>query len=151
MFRGRHYHSIDSKGRLSVPSEYRMEYQRLSQRPPILTNLHECLALYPAEDWERFEQSLLDVSAIQIEAQDLQRFMISGAVECPIDAQGRINIPTYLREHARLERDVAIAGVGPFVQIWDRALFEQDHVRIRSDYTRISNAVAQVQAQRPRG
>ena len=56
MFRGRFVHTMDSKGRVSIPSGFRMELQRRSERAPILTNADQCLLLYPYEDWCDFEQ-----------------------------------------------------------------------------------------------
>ena len=51
MFRGRHQHAIDAKGRLSIPTGYRMELQQRSDQAPILTADLQCLRLYPYADW----------------------------------------------------------------------------------------------------
>lgn len=143
MFRGRFVHTIDSKGRMSLPHAYRMELQRRGDHPPILTNLRECLALFPYEDWLEIEKRLCSASPMQLEVQALQRFMVSGAVDCPIDGQGRILVPPYLREHARLEREVTVAGVGPRIELWDKAAFDQDLGRTKDRYPEIAAAVVE--------
>lgn len=148
MFRGRAVHTIDPKGRLSIPAGYRVELERRSDRPPILTNMLDCLALYPYEDWENIERQLAAASPMQLEVQALQRFLISGAVEGQIDKQGRILIPAYLRDHAGLERDVTVAGVGPRIELWDKRRFDENLARTQEEYKEISAVVA---ASPPRG
>ena len=70
--------------------------------------------------------------------------MISGASECPIDAQGRILVPPVLREHARLEREVTIAGVGSRIELWDKASFDADLQKTRARYLEISSVMAKL-------
>jgi len=124
MFRGRHDHTIDKKGRLSIPASFRTEILRRSDKPPILTNYKNYLALYPYEDWLVIEQNLMAKSKLQPDVQAYTRFVISGSDECPIDSQGRILVPPTLREHAKLESKVTIAGVLDCLEIWDTKIFE---------------------------
>lgn len=125
MFRGRHDHTIDKKGRLSIPAAYRNEILRRSEQPPILTNYENYLALYPYEDWLVIEQKLMAKSKLQPDVNAYIRFVISGSSECPIDSQGRILVPPNLREHAQLESKVTIAGALECIEIWDTAIFEK--------------------------
>ncbi|HME70933.1 MAG TPA: division/cell wall cluster transcriptional repressor MraZ, partial [Myxococcota bacterium] len=69
--------------------------------------------------------------------------MVSGALECPIDSQGRILVPPYLREHAALDRDVTIAGVGKRIELWDKSRFDQDLAMTKARIGEISAAVRQ--------
>ena len=124
MFRGRHDHTIDKKGRLSIPAGFRNEILRRSEKPPILTNHKNYLALYPYEDWLVIEQDLMTKSRLQPDVQAYTRFVISGAMECPIDGQGRILVPPALREHAQLQSKVTIAGALECLEIWDTKTFE---------------------------
>lgn len=117
-------HTIDSKNRMSLPAGFRQEIQRRSDRAPILTNAQHCLELHPFEDWQAYEDTLVSLATIDPEAQSFARFMVSGAVECPIDRQGRILVPPHLREHAGLTREVTVAGVGAKIELWDTARFE---------------------------
>ena len=144
MARGRFSHTMDAKGRVSIPAVIRVELQEQDQRPPILTNLVDCPAvgLYAHDRWLEVEQSLTSMSQVQPEIQSIQRLLVSGAVECPIDGQGRILIPPHLREHAGLEREVTIAGVGRRIEIWDSARFEEELRSIRDRGKEVSSIVA---------
>jgi len=142
MFRGRAVHTLDTKGRLSIPAGFRVELEKHGERAPILTNQLECLALYPYEAWREIERELEGSSPLQPEVQELQRFYISGAVACPIDKQGRISIPATLREYAGLEKEVMVAGVGSRIELWDRARFDQALARTQARFHEVSAAVA---------
>ena len=85
-----------------------MELQRRSDQPPILTGDQKCLRLYPADDWNEYEARIVAEAAIDPDAQDFVRLVVSGAVEAPIDKQGRILVPQYLREQAHIEKDVTL-------------------------------------------
>ncbi len=141
-FRGTFYHSIDTKGRLSIPSGFRLELQRRSDRAPILTNHLECLHLYPHEDWVEFEERLGRVASMDPDAQRLARWMISGAVEAPIDNQGRILIPPFLRDRAQLGKEVAILGVSRRMEIWDRERLDLDLNGTQARFNEISSELA---------
>ena len=97
MFRGRQSHKMDPKGRLSIPLNYRNDLMASSENPAILTNMSKCLALYPYEAFVKQEQELEAKSSFQPETEAYRRFLISGAVECPFDSQGRILVPQHLR------------------------------------------------------
>jgi MraZ protein len=142
MFRGRFIHTIDTKGRISIPSGFRMQLERRSEHAPILTNAFGCLHLYPYEDWCEVERKIVENATENTDFQAYQRMMISGAAECPIDKQGRLLVPPYLREHAGLERDVTIAGVGPRIEIWDKARFDADLMKTQARFSEIASTVA---------
>lgn len=142
MFRGRYMHTIDAKGRVSLPAELRVELQRRSEHAPFLTNMPDHLALYPHEDWLAYEKSLFSTDPFLPEAQDLQLFMLSGASLCAADGQGRILIPPALREHARLDKDVVIAGAGTHIKIWDRARFDEVIARTQGNFRELQTVVS---------
>jgi transcriptional regulator MraZ len=135
-------HTIDAKNRMSLPVEFRAEIQRRSDRPPILTNAHECLDLYPYEDWLEFEERIVGIAAVDPEAQAFVRMLVSGATPCPIDKQGRILVPPHLREYAGLDREVTVAGVGTKIELWDRARFEANMSRTQATYPEMASSVA---------
>lgn len=136
-------HTIDAKNRMSLPASFRQELTRQSQQAPILTNGHECLDLYPYEDWLEYERRIVAISDVDPQAQAFARMRISGATECPIDRQGRILVPPHLREHAGLEREVTVAGVGPKIELWDRARFESSLTHTQARYSDMAVAVAE--------
>jgi MraZ protein len=124
MFRGRHDHTIDAKGRLSIPRVFRGELVGAGENPPMLVNEKDHLALFPAEVWAAEERKLLEMSSMDPDAQRLRRFYATGSVPCPIDSQGRILVPAFLREHADLDKNVIVAGVLERVEIWTPSRFE---------------------------
>lgn len=125
MFRGRFEHALDQKGRMSIPAGFRMEIQRRSEKPPILTNYRNHLALHPADEWEKEEDKLMNMSNLDEDVQDYRRFIVSGAIEAPIDNQGRLLVPAYLREHAGLKNKAIIAGVLDRIEIWEPGRFAE--------------------------
>jgi len=139
-------HTMDEKGRVSIPAVLRAELLEQDPRPPILTNLVDCPAvgLFPQNRWTEIEQRLNNMSQMQPEVASLRRMLISGAVEAPIDGQGRILIPPYLREHGGLGREVTIAGVGGRIEIWDRARFDQELQAIRRRGREVSTVAAEL-------
>ncbi len=147
MFRGRFVHTMDSKGRVSIPPVYRAELHRRGEQAPFLTNSNECLLLFPHEDWFEFEAQIVGSSSFDPDVLSFGRMMISGASECPIDAQGRILVPPVLREDARLEREVVIAGVGARIEIWNKASFDADLQKTRARYLEISSVMAKLGTQ----
>jgi MraZ protein len=127
---------------MSIPSGFRVELERRSDRAPIVTTAFECLHLYPFEDWRKVEERIVDNATEDLDVQAYARMMISGAAECPIDKQGRMLIPPLLREHAGLEREVTIAGVGPRIEIWDKDRFDAELKKTQARFPEISSTVA---------
>lgn len=146
MARGRFTYTMDAKGRLAIPPVMRMELQSHGDRPPILTNLVDCpaLGLYAHDRWLEIEQRLNTMSQMQPEVQSIRRMLVSGAQECPLDAQGRLLVPPHLREYAQLGRDVVIAGVGPRIEIWDSARFEREMVVTKERGPEIARVAAEL-------
>jgi MraZ protein len=147
-FRGRFYHTIDAKGRVSIPSGYRLELQNSNEQAPIVTNgvtqAGRCLWLYPYEDWCDYEDRLVGLPADNLKVQSYVRFMVSGAIECPIDNQGRALLPAYLREHATLEREVTFAGTGNRIEIWGKSLFDENQSETQENFVDIASVVAEL-------
>ena len=136
---------MDAKGRISIPAGLRVELQVEKDRPPFITNLADCpaLGLYAHDYWLEIERRLETMSQIQPEVQSFRRLFVSGAVESPIDAQGRVLIPQHLREHAGLEKEVIIAGVGRRIEIWDKARFDEEIQQTRDRSHEISSVLAE--------
>lgn len=121
MFRGRYEHTIDAKGRTSVPSRYRDVLSAGGERRIVLTSaLDPCLVAYAPQEWSAFEERLAKLPQFDRAVQRLKRIYVSGAVECEPDEVGRIVIPPTLRDHAHLKKDVLWAGAGRYAELWDK-------------------------------
>ncbi len=150
MFQGRFIHTIDGKGRLSIPAEFRVTLQgkEKGKKPqaPTLTVQPDCLALFPAEDWARFIRDFDSARAIDPEVQKMKRFLLSNAHACPIDGPGRITVPPHLREYASLEREVTVAGVGSHIELWNKARYEEEMSKVRTSFDALSLSFARSQS-----
>ena len=109
----------------------------------MLTADHRCLKLYPFEDWCTYEESIVAKAAVDPDAQDFVRLVMSRAGEAPIDKQGRILVPQYLREHAHIEKDVTFAGVGHTVEIWNTSRFEESLEQTQVNFPALSRGMAE--------
>ncbi len=117
MFIGEYNHNIDLKGRLIIPSKIR---ESLGERFIITKGLDNCLFIYSLNEWTDFETKLKTLPLTNKDARAFVRFFFSGATECEIDKQGRILVPSNLREHANLEKETVIIGVSTRVEIWNK-------------------------------
>jgi transcriptional regulator MraZ len=131
---------------VAIPQTYRLELQGQDQRPPILAALidKQALGLYSHARWQSIEEKLEKMSQVQPEVQAVRRMLVSGAVECPVDGQGRILIPPHLREHAHMERDVTFAGVGATIEIWSKERYEGEIRQTRERGPEIATIAAQL-------
>ena len=124
VFRGRYEHTVDGKGRTSLPARFREVLAGLGEtRVVITTSLDPCLVAYPMREWEAFEERLSRLPSFDESVTALKRMYVSGAVECDLDKLGRLQLTADLREHAGLTRDVTWAGMGKNVELWDSARF----------------------------
>lgn len=125
MFRGRYTHTIDVKGRVSIPSRFREVLNGRTEQAFMITNdLDPCLVAYPMEEWMEMEKRLQSLPSFVPETVQFRRFFISGAQECPVDRQGRILIPSNLREYAQLGREALFVGLLERFEIWSPQLWK---------------------------
>lgn len=125
MFRGRYEHSIDAKGRTSLPSRFREVLAANGEtRLVVTTGLEACLVAYPMGEWLSFEERLSALPQFDPSVAMLRRIYVSGAIECDVDKVGRVLIPQNLREHAYLQREALWAGMGRHIELWAKERFE---------------------------
>jgi MraZ protein len=102
----------------------------------------DCLKLYPYQDWCEREGRILAAADVDPDAKDYARHVISNAAEAPIDSQGRVLVPQYLREYAGLEKEVTLAGTGATIEVWDPARLAVLDDRCKSNFRKISADLA---------
>ena len=129
MFRGCFEHSIDDKGRVSIPVSFRKVLLGLQDERIVVTKflLHSfrCLDIYPQAEWEVLEQELLNKPRFDETFAKLEAFYLSNAQECAVDKQGRILLPPMLREYASLQKEVVFASALKKFRIWDKAIWNR--------------------------
>lgn len=123
MFYGYHHHTLDDKGRLSLPSEYRAELGAFGEEPSMLTLWQDRLLLCPPPAWQELRTQIRAGRALDPNNWSLRTFTYAHSAKAPVDRHGRITIPARLREVAGLRREVTIVGVEDLIEIWDRARF----------------------------
>ncbi len=144
MFRGHSQRSIDPKGRLMLPPEFRETILEYSPEGRVmLTNFDGCVVGYPLPEWERIEQSFNQLNMANRKFRDFHRFFISGATEVNLDKQGRILVPPYLRSYAGMNKEVILAGVGRKFEIWDMERFEMQRKKMEQDFDGIMDSLAE--------
>ncbi|MCM3171107.1 MULTISPECIES: division/cell wall cluster transcriptional repressor MraZ [Paenibacillus] len=121
MFMGEFQHSIDDKGRVIIPAKFR---ESLGPSFVVTRGLDQCLFVYPMEEWGVMEQKLKALPLMKSDARAFTRFFFSGATECDLDKQGRVNLPGNLREYAKLDKDCVVLGVSNRVEIWSKDIWE---------------------------
>lgn len=125
-FRGSYQHSIDHKGRVSIPARFRKALGGESNDTlVVLRGLDACVWLFPLVEYQKFEDRLRARSVGDEAARRFQRILLVDSRDEVLDAQGRVAIPPRLITHAKLEKDVLVIGVMDRIEIWNPDLFEQ--------------------------
>lgn len=115
MFTGEHSHSIDDKGRLTIPAKFRAA---LAEGCFVSRGFDRHLIIYTKADFETLSAKASKLSLTNLQARNLWRMFYGAAHEDTPDGQGRIQVPQYLRDYAGLNAEVRIIGVGEFIEIW---------------------------------
>lgn len=128
MFRGSFEHSVDSKGRVSVPSKFReIIADRYEGKLVLAMDFDKCITVYPLEEWEKLEEKIKALPTMKQEVKDFMRFFFSSATECELDRQGRVLLPPPHRERAGIGKNVLLVGIMNKIEIWDATAWEARH------------------------
>jgi len=122
MFMGEYQHTIDTKGRMIIPAKFR---DGLGEQFVLTRGLDQCLFGYPMSEWKLIEEKLKALPLTKKDARAFTRFFFSGAVECDLDKQGRINIASNLLQYAKLEKECVVIGVSNRIELWSKSIWEQ--------------------------
>ena len=138
MFLGEYQHSLDSKGRITVPARLR---EQLGEKFVATKGLDNCIFLYPMEEWRTIEEKLKSLPFTRADVRSFARFFFSGASEMEIDRQGRTLMPINLREYASIDKDLIIIGVGSRIEIWSAANWGKYTLEAESSYEEIAESM----------
>ena len=127
MFRGRYQHTVDPKGRLSVPAKYRDALAQYDGHTLIVVPNGHSIEVHPIEEWEQLEARINGQSSMfNQEIRKLGRLYVSRAKDVELDGAGRILLPPDTRQAVGIQRDVTLVGVGrKFFEVWDRMRFDE--------------------------
>ncbi|MBV7389810.1 MULTISPECIES: division/cell wall cluster transcriptional repressor MraZ [Enterococcus] len=138
MFMGEFQHNIDAKGRLIVPSKLR---EQLGEKFVVTRGMDGCLFGYPLAEWSQLEEKLSSMPLSKKDTRSFVRFFYSAATECEIDKQGRINIPTTLRDHAELVKACVVIGVANRIEIWSEEKWREFTAETEENFDEIAETM----------
>ncbi len=130
MFIGTVEHTMDNKGRVSIPAKFRETLIKKFDERLIITRGDEALDAYPVKIWQEFTDKVMALPQMRKDIIAFLRFYMGGAEECSIDRQGRILIPPALREYAGLNKDVVFVGISKRFEIWDKKRWDESYRKI---------------------
>ena len=140
MLLGEYEHTLDDKNRLTLPARFR---QSFVEGIVVTRGMDGCLFAYTREAWESMVGSrLATLNTLSKEGRRMQRFFFSGATETELDKQGRVGLPAALLEHAKLGRDVVVAGVNDHLEIWDRAAWRAELAEVEGSAEHVAERLA---------
>ena len=132
---GEYAHTIDAKGRVILPADFRSE---LGESFVITKGLDSCLFVYEQAEWDALSEKLRQLPLAKPEARAFVRFFFSGARTLECDKQGRFLVPGTLRSYAGLKKDVVLIGVSNRVELWDKAAWEKYNDEVNPMVTEIA-------------
>ena len=140
MLLGAYDHTLDDKNRLTLPAKFR---EAFIDGVVITRGLDGCLYAFRREDWDRLVDSRLStLDPLSPEGRRLQRHFFSGASEAEHDKQGRVMIPAQLIEHAKLSKEVVVAGVNDRLEVWDRAAWRKELAEVEGSAEDVAERLA---------
>ncbi len=137
-FMGTYTPKLDDKGRLFLPAKFR---DQLAEGLVVTRGQEFCLTVWPMADFVELTRRAQEAPVTVKGARDYTRFLFAGASEETPDKQGRISIPTMLREYAGLQRDVVVIGVMNRIEIWDPARWQQYSTEQETKFSELSEEV----------
>ena len=139
MFLGEYQHSVDSKGRLVLPSKFRA---RLERGLVVTKGQERCLYVFPIDRWEEEVEKVNRLPRTDRRSRNYARSFFGAASDQMLDGQGRVQVPQSLREYAALAKDVVVVGVADRVEIWDAKSWEANSSEADELYAGIEEALS---------
>lgn len=139
MFLGEYEHTIDGKGRLTIPARFRAE---LAQGMVVTRGLDGCLLIYPLPEWEKLAAKVNGLPLTKKDARTFTRLIYSGATLCQPDRQGRILLPQYLREYANIDSQGVIIGLFSRLEIWNPQRWQEVRRKVEEEGDAIAEQLA---------
>lgn len=142
MFYGEYEHSIDRKGRLIIPSKFREVFkENYVERFFVTRGLDTCLFVFAEDEWRKQESRFRSLPVTSVEARNFNRIYFSGACEVTCDKQGRILVPQYLKDFAKIKSDVMIVGVSNRMEIWSRDMWADFYKNTKDTFEKMAENI----------
>lgn len=142
MFYGEYEHSIDTKGRLIIPSKFREAFkENYVDRFFVTRGLDQCLFVFTEDEWKKQEFRFKSLPFTNTEARHFNRIYFSGACEVLCDKQGRILVPQYLKDYAGIRRDCVIVGVSNRMEIWAKESWKEFYEGVKGNFEKVADKI----------
>lgn len=143
MFSGEYRHSLDEKGRITIPAKFRRFFE---DGVVVVRGLDECLWVYPRQEWQGVSEKLAKLRSNNPQARAHNRVLFSAMHEQDkLDGQGRVAIPPKLRRHASLAREAVIVGLPGRMEIWDAGNWQAYLDKYEDAYTELAEQLAELE------
>jgi MraZ protein len=130
MFLGEFEHTIDDKSRITIPAKFR---GKLAAGMVITKGIDNCLWLYPIDSWDRLAEKVGALGIADPKAREFSRQVFGGASDAVPDRQGRVIMPTYLREYANIDKQAVIVGLYDHCEVWNADHWRERQSRSHED------------------
>ena len=124
---GNYEHRVDQKGRVAIPVKFRKEF---IDRAVLTPGVDPCIVAYPESDWQTISQNYNYPSFSPSDDRDLSRYIFGNAFTVELDKQGRVALPSNLRQRARISDDAVVVGVNRYMEIWSKEMWEEKNRRL---------------------
>ena len=138
VFLGQYRHSVDNKGRLIIPNEFRKD---LSNTLYVTKGIENCVFVFSETAWQVLAGKVASLPMTKKAGREFARIFLANASEETIDAQGRITIPRHLREYAEIDKKVVTVGVGERMEIWSESVWDQYASEVEGKYEDITEEI----------
>lgn len=141
MFIGEYTASIDDKARVNIPAKFR---PNLKNKVVVTRGLDNSLVLYTLDEWKKLAEKLASLPISTANTRAFSRLMLAGAMDCDIDKQGRIILPGYLKEYAKISKKIVFAGLYSRIEIWSEELWNKYKTQTERDSNEIAEQLGEL-------
>jgi MraZ protein len=126
MLYGRYEHTVDAKNRMFVPAKFKDELG--SSFKLTYNDFNKCILVYSDLEWAKYEEKISQLPSLKFD--DFIREIYSNTVDVQVDSQGRIIIPSFLKDKVEIEKNVLVMGVGTHIEIWAQEVFAEKSKKV---------------------
>lgn len=138
MFIGEYTANIDDKARVAIPAKFRSS---LKSKVVVTRGLDNSLVLYTLDEWKKLAEKWASLPISTANNRAFSRLMLAGAMDCDIDKQGRVVLPGYLKEYAKIQKKMVFAGLYSRIELWSEELWNKYKTQTEKDSNKIAEAL----------
>lgn len=125
-FIGEYEATLDAKGRFLLPAGFKKQLpEEAGSQFVINRGFEKCLTLYPMKSWDPIFSELGKLNDFDPKVREFRRYFLNGATVLELDSAGRLLLPSNLKEHAGLEKDIVLVAAMNKIEIWDKDKYQQ--------------------------